>query len=278
MASREHKKVLPECSIKIDGVRLQFILRFNIADHTLNVVARTKSDRILDNNKANDRKVYETFFPREECLAFLNSYAEDDDLGDITIVLDGEAYKKDNETNFDAYVSKACDFPPTELENCTDFSYWNCKVQTSDSIENGYLWFLAGYLEERNDTFTVAERKQFEKPNAVLKKGNSYLFFLGRLNGGVFELEADSATDLRNKLRGKVESKVIQRWTSFRSAENLKSFKKTLQLYKLQGYKQIPTRYARTKSRLQTTTHYIKSYDTTTALNKRTTQNLLGFT
>ena len=124
------KKVLPECSIKIDGVRLQFILRFNIADHTLNVVARTKSDRILDNNKANDRKVYETFFPREECLAFLNSYAEDDDLGDITIVLDGEAYKKDNETNFDAYVSKACDFPPTELENCTDFSYWNCKVQT----------------------------------------------------------------------------------------------------------------------------------------------------
>ena len=60
----------------------------------------------------------------------------------------------------------------------------------------------------------------------------------------MFELEADSATDLRNKLRGKVESKVIQRWTSFRSAENLKSFKKTLQLYKLQGYKQIPTRYA----------------------------------
>ena len=174
-----NEKVLPKCSIKIDGVRLQFILWFNIAEHMLNVVARSKSNRILDINKANDKKVYSTFFPEAECLKFLKRLTLSEvNLGDITIVLDGEAFKKDNETSFNAYVSKPCNFPPTKLEDCTDFLYWNCKVQTRDSIENGKLWFLAGYLENQNDTFTVAEGKSFEKPNAVLKKENSYLFFL----------------------------------------------------------------------------------------------------
>ena len=64
---------------------------------------------------------------------------------------------------------------------------------------------------------------------------------------------------MRRKLQGIQKGKIIQRWTSTFSANNLKSLKESLHFFKSQGYKQIPTRYA----------PYKASYANNNAINQR---------
>lgn len=133
------------CSIKIDGNRLQIIVRFDFEKCCIYVDGRNKEKDKL-NNKGRFN-VLQHLLPEAKLLSCVANEAELPSAGEIQFVLNGEAYLLENEGKINAYLNTPECFPPAMLQSCRQYKYWNCLIRSPATIKHQRLWHAVRKIE-----------------------------------------------------------------------------------------------------------------------------------